>query len=82
MIQNDNLIIYTGPEGTLQITTTLHLAFFLYVSAVKPEPAPVPKVITNGTKANLDEKRLDEETIMRNRERLFNKTKPKKLEKP
>ncbi|XP_071806798.1 signal recognition particle receptor subunit alpha homolog [Asterias amurensis] len=51
-------------------------------AAVKPEPAPAPQVITNGTKATLDEKRLDEETIMRNRERLFNKTKPKKVEKP
>ncbi|XP_038062643.1 signal recognition particle receptor subunit alpha-like [Patiria miniata] len=48
-------------------------------AAVKPEPAPT-QIITNGSK-DQEEQRLDEETILKNRERLFNRAKPKKVEK-
>ncbi|XP_022109366.1 signal recognition particle receptor subunit alpha-like [Acanthaster planci] len=49
-------------------------------SAVKPEPTPA-QIITNSNKDDQQEQRLDEETIRKNRERLFNRAKPKKVDK-
>ena len=51
-----------------------------FCSAVKPDPAPT-QIITNGAKDNQEENKLDEQTILKNRERLFNRTKTKKVEK-